>query len=68
MNLATVSEFTPREKFLYDRIWKKEIELCKLGTKCRQNWKFVSDVEGNKFMEYISTSEFRGYQFIEVYF
>jgi hypothetical protein len=27
MNLATVSEFTPREKLLYDRIWKKESEL-----------------------------------------
>jgi len=28
LNLATVSEFTPREKLLYDRIRKKESAFC----------------------------------------
>jgi hypothetical protein len=35
---------------------RRRVNFCKLRTKCRQNWKFVSDVEGNKLMEYISTS------------
>ena len=30
---------------LYDKICKKESALCKLRKKCRQNMKFVSDVE-----------------------
>ena len=55
LNLATVSQFTPREKLLYDRI-RKESALCKLRTKCRQNMKFVSDVEVNTLTEDISTS------------
>jgi len=66
-NLATVSEFTSREKPLYYRIQNKEGELCKLRKKCGQNLKFVSDVEG--LMEDIfSVSECRGYQVIEGYF
>jgi len=56
LNLATVSQFTPREKLLYDRIRKKESTLCKLRRKCRQNFKFVSDVEVNAVTEDISTS------------
>jgi hypothetical protein len=36
LNLATVSQFTPREKLLYDRI-HKESALCKLRRMCRQN-------------------------------
>jgi hypothetical protein len=54
--LATVFQFTRREKLLYDKVWKKEIVLCKLRKKCRENSKFVSDVEGNTLMEDISTS------------
>jgi len=54
--LATVSQFTPREKLLYDRIHKKETVLCKLRRKYRQNVKFVSDVEVNAVTEDISTS------------
>jgi hypothetical protein len=50
-NLATVSEFIPREKLLLDRLWKKESALSILRKKCRQNLKFVSDVEGNTLME-----------------
>ena len=45
LNLATVSEFMPREKLLYDRIRKTESVLCKLRRKCRRNFKFVSDDE-----------------------
>ena len=56
LNLATVSQFTPREKLLYDRIRKKQSALCKLRRKCRQNLKFVSDVEVNIVTEDISTS------------
>jgi len=56
LNLATVSQFTPREKLLYDRIHKKESAFCKLRRKCRQNLEFVSDVEVNTVMEYFSTS------------
>jgi len=56
LNLAMVSQFTPREKLLYDRIRKKESAPCKLRRKCRQNLKFVSDVEVNAVMEDISTS------------
>jgi hypothetical protein len=56
LNLATVSQFTPREKLLYDRIRNKESALCKLRKKCRQNLEFVSDVEGDSLMENISTS------------
>jgi len=55
LNLAMVSEFTPREKLLYDRI-RKEGALCKFRKKCRQNLEFVSDVEVNTVMEDISTS------------
>jgi len=51
-----VSQFTPREKLLYDRIRKKESALCKLRRKCRQNLEFVSDVQVNTVMEDISTS------------
>ena len=51
LNLATVSQFTPREKLLYDRIRKKESALCKLRRKCRRNLKFVSDMEANTVME-----------------
>ena len=43
LNLATVSQFTPREKLLYDRIRRKESALCKLRKKCRQNLKFVTE-------------------------
>ena len=53
--MATVSQFTPREILLYDRI-RKESSLCKLRRKCRQNLKFVSDVEVNTVTEGISTS------------
>jgi hypothetical protein len=56
LNLATVSQLTPREKFLYDRIRNKESALCKLRKKYRQNLGFVSGVEGNTLMEDISTS------------
>jgi len=56
LNLATVTQFTPREKLLYDRICKKESVLCKLRKRCRQNLEFVSDVEVNTVMEDISTS------------
>ena len=31
LNLAMMSQFTPREKLLYDRIRKKECVLCKLS-------------------------------------
>jgi hypothetical protein len=41
---------------LYDGIQNKEGELCKFRKKCRQNLKFVSDVERNTLMEDISTS------------
>jgi hypothetical protein len=56
LNLCTVSQFTPREKLLYDKIRKKESALCKLRRKCRQNINFVSDVEVNTLTEVISTS------------
>jgi hypothetical protein len=56
LNFATVSQFTWRKKFLYDKICKKESVLCKLRGKCRQNFKFVSDVEVNTLTEDISTS------------
>jgi len=56
LNLATGSQFTQREKLLYDRIRKKESALCKLRRKCRQSLEFVSDVEVNIVMENISTS------------
>jgi hypothetical protein len=56
LNLATVSQFTPREKLLYDRICKKVSVLCKLRRKCRQNLKFVSVVEVIAVTEDISTS------------
>jgi hypothetical protein len=56
LDLATVSEFTPREKLLYDKIRKKESALCKLRRKCRKNLKFISDVEVNALTEDISTS------------
>jgi len=39
LNLATLSQFTPREKLLYDKIRKKESALCKLR-KCRKNVKY----------------------------
>ena len=55
LNLATVSEFTPREKLLYDRIRKKESALCKLRRKCRRNIKLVSDDEVNTLTGDIST-------------
>jgi len=54
--LAIVSEFTPREKLPYDMIHKKESVSCKLRKKCRQNLKFVSDVEVNTLMDNISAS------------
>ena len=54
--MATVSEFTPREKLLCDRIHKKESALCKLRRKCRRNFKFVSDDEVNTLTGDISTS------------
>jgi hypothetical protein len=54
--LAIVSQFTPKEKLLYFKIWEKESVLCKLRRKCRQNLKFDSDVEVNTLMEDISTS------------
>jgi hypothetical protein len=54
--LATVSQFTSREKLLYDSIQNKEGELCKLRKKCWHNLKFVTDVEGNTLIEDISTS------------
>ena len=56
LNLATVSQFTMREKLLYDKIRKKETALCKLRKKCRQNLKFVSDVKVDTLTEDISTS------------
>jgi len=56
LDLATVSEFTPREKLLYDRIRKKESALCKLRRKCRRNIKLVSDDEVNTLTGDISTS------------
>ena len=52
--MATVSQFTLR--LLYDKIRKKESALCKLRKKCRQNLKFVSDVEVDTLTEDISTS------------
>jgi hypothetical protein len=56
LNLATVSELTPREKLPYDMIHKKESVSCKLRKKYRQNLKFVSVVEVNTLMDDISTS------------
>jgi hypothetical protein len=56
LNLATVSQFTPREKLLYDTIRKKEGALGRLRSKCRQNLKCVSDVEVKTLTEDISTS------------
>jgi len=41
LNLARVSEFTPKEKLLYDKIRNKESALCKLRRKCRRNLKFM---------------------------
>jgi hypothetical protein len=68
LNLATVSQFTPRKKLHYDKIWKKGSELYKLRKKCRQNLIFFY-VEANTLVEDISTSvECRGYQVIERYF
>ena len=54
--MATVSQFMLREILLTDKIHKKESSLCKLRRKCRQNLKFVSDVEVNTLTEDISTS------------
>ena len=45
---------TLREKFPYDMIRKKESVSCKLRKTCRQNLKFVSDVEVNTLMDDIS--------------
>jgi len=56
LNLATVSQFTPREKLLYNGIRGKESALYKLRRKCRQNLKFVSDVELSAVTKDISTS------------
>ena len=56
LNLPTVSQFTPREKLLYDKICKKESGLCILRRNCRRNLKFVSDVEVNTLTEDISAS------------
>jgi hypothetical protein len=48
LDLASVSQFTPRGKMLYDRIWNKESALCNLlKKKHRQILKLVSYVEGN---------------------
>jgi hypothetical protein len=66
LNLATVSQFTPREKLLYDKI-RKESALCKLGRKCRKNLKFVSD-EVNTLTEDILTSLNAEGMVIEGYF
>ena len=57
-----------REKFHYDKIWKKEVVLCNLRKNCQQNLKFVSDVEGNALLEDTSISECGGYQVSERYF
>jgi hypothetical protein len=54
IDLATVSKLTPREKLPYDMICKKESVSCKLRKKCRQNLKFVSDVDVNTLMDDIS--------------
>ena len=56
LNLPTVSQFTPREKLLYDKICKKESGLCTLRRNGRRNLKFVSDVEVNTLTEDISAS------------
>jgi hypothetical protein len=56
LNSSTVSQFTPREKFLYDKIRNKESALCKLRRKCKENLNFGSDVEVNSLTEDISTS------------
>ena len=55
LNLATVSQFTPREKLLY-KICKKDSGLCTLRRNSRRNLKFVSDVEVNTLTEDISAS------------
>ena len=52
------------EKLFYDKILKMERALCKLRKKCRQNLKFVSDVEVDTLTEDISTSLCRRYQII----
>jgi hypothetical protein len=56
LNLAMVSELTPKEKLPYYLIPKKESLSCKLRKKCWQNLKFVFDVEVNTLMNDISAS------------
>jgi hypothetical protein len=67
-NLTTISVYA-KKKLHYDKVWKKGSALYKLRRRCRQNLKFVSDVEANTLVEDISTSlECRGYQVFERYF